>query len=193
MNKKGVSRFPVGNSLPHSAELFRREPFTVSETLGYRNVSCILGGYHGFPSKIFSLTVLQIFVGESFCVSENFRYGKQKEKEGSITTICQQFLSHTSENFVGRPFSVSLFPSIGNFYTQEVFITISCQIFTDSQCRKFPWRNPSMFQKDWGSKKFMQNGGLSRFPSNVFRLTVRKDFVGEHFCVSENVWYGKKT
>ena len=34
------------------------------------------GGYQDFPSKIFCLTVPKIFVGEPFCVSQNFWYRK---------------------------------------------------------------------------------------------------------------------
>jgi len=48
------------------------EPFCVSENLGFRKILCIIGGYHDFPSKIFSLTVPKNFVGEPFCVTENF-------------------------------------------------------------------------------------------------------------------------
>ena len=38
----------------------------------------------------------------------------------------------------------------------------------------------------------MHIGELSRFSPKVLNLTLPKYFVGEPFCVSENVWYVKK-
>ena len=34
-------------------------------------------------------------------------------------------------------------------------------------------------------------GGCHVVPSDFFCLTVPQNFVVEHFCVSEKVWYGK--
>ena len=72
-----MSHFFVGKYLSHSAENFRKEPFEVSEKLEYRKVLCIMGLCQDFPLKIFSFTVPRNFVGEPFCVSENFLYGRK--------------------------------------------------------------------------------------------------------------------
>ena len=61
-------------------------------------------GYHDFPSKIFSLTVPKSFVGEPFCASENFRYGKKlwisRGVEGGGVTIrnCKVFWHDRDSN-----------------------------------------------------------------------------------------------
>ena len=90
-----MSHFSVGNYLSHSAENFRKEPFEVSEKLEYRKILCIMGWYHDFPSKVFSFTVPRNFVGEPFCVSENFLYGSKFEKEGGIMIFYREFsVSH---------------------------------------------------------------------------------------------------
>ena len=68
----GVSCFSVGNFLSHSVEKHQGEPFSVSEKLGFLKVFRIIGTYHDFPSKFFSLTILKNFVGEPFCVSKIF-------------------------------------------------------------------------------------------------------------------------
>ena len=93
-----MSHFSVGNYLSHSAENFRKEPFDVSEKLEYRKVLCIMGLCQDFPSKIFSFTVPRKFVGEPFCVSENFLYGRKYEKEGGIMIFYREFsVSHNEE------------------------------------------------------------------------------------------------
>ena len=61
---------------------FGRQPIKVSEKLEYRKVLCIMGWYHDFPSNVFSFTVPRNFVGEPFCVSDNFLYGSKNESEG---------------------------------------------------------------------------------------------------------------
>ena len=46
-------RFGMEKSLPHSAKNYREEPSNVSQDLGYRKLSCMMGWYHDFPSKFF--------------------------------------------------------------------------------------------------------------------------------------------
>ena len=78
------------------------------------------GGYHDLPLKIFCLTVPKKFVGELFCVSENFGCRKVLWIKGGGVTISiylikvlisssfsgEVFLSHRAENFRGEPFLV---------------------------------------------------------------------------------------
>ena len=79
---------------------FVGELFNVSENLGSRKVFCIIGWYHDFPSKIFSLTVPKNFVWEPFYVSENLRYGKKlRMREGY--DVCVAIIFWSAPTFLG--------------------------------------------------------------------------------------------
>ena len=52
------------------------EPSIDSKSLGHPNNLCIIEEILGLPWKSFSLTVPKNFVGERFCLSEKFKYGK---------------------------------------------------------------------------------------------------------------------
>ena len=76
-------------------------------------------GYHDFPLKNFCLTVPKNFVGESFCAVFQKIFGGEKvtdegggggEKVSKFSV--EYFLSHSAENFVKEPFSVSLISGI---------------------------------------------------------------------------------
>ena len=45
---------------------------------------------------------------------------------------------------------------------------------------------PSLFEKIAGIENFLRNRGYHDFPSNILRLTVPKNFVGQPDCVLEN-------
>ena len=62
--------------------------FLVSKIVKYKRG----GVYHGIPSIKFCLTVPKSFVGQPFCVSENFRWRKGIwiRGEGEIITILRQ-------------------------------------------------------------------------------------------------------
>ena len=70
MPKRGISRLCFEKLLSHSTEKLRRWTL-LSVTKWYPKNSWQRGGreYHNFSSKIFCLTVLRNFVGESFVVS----------------------------------------------------------------------------------------------------------------------------
>ena len=70
MPKRGISRLCFEKLLSHSTEKIRRWTL-LSVTKWYPKNSWQRGGreYHNFSSKIFCLTVLKNFVGESFIVS----------------------------------------------------------------------------------------------------------------------------
>ena len=67
-------------------------------------------------------------------------------------------------------------------------------------CRFFPpetfsltvpqnsWGKNFVFQKKSGMEKNMKKRGVSQFFVDNFLSHMPKDFVGEHFCVLENVW-----
>ena len=58
--KRGVSRFSVELFWSHSAEKFRGHPFNVSEYLGYRKFSCIIG-ISNFSVEVFLSHSVQNF------------------------------------------------------------------------------------------------------------------------------------
>ena len=65
-------------------------------------------------------------------LSKNFMH-----KGGGVTRYSvDYFMSHSTETFVGEPFSVSLISSIEKFYAQEGYITIFYRKFFVSQYRK---------------------------------------------------------
>ena len=61
-----VARFPVEFLLSHSTNFFVGKPFKVPEKIGYREILCMMGWYHVFPSKFFNLKVPQHFIGNPF-------------------------------------------------------------------------------------------------------------------------------
>ena len=125
------------------------------------------GGYHVFPSEVFCLTVPKKFVGvvgEPFGVSENLGYRKilcirgisRFSVRGVARFSVDYFMSHSTETFVGEPFSVSIISDIEKFYAQERYITIFCRNFFVSKYRKISSRNPSVLQKIPGIEKFYE-------------------------------------
>ena len=83
--------------------------------------------------------------------------------------------------FVGEPFSASLLSDIEKFYAYEGSITIFCQKFFVTQCRKNSSGSPSMlcFRKFPLAKKFMDKrggGGYQGFPSKIYLSHSAENF-----------------
>ena len=110
MHKRRVSQFSVRIFLSHNAEKLCRRILQCFTFFECRKFSCIGGVCHDFLSGNFSLTVLESFVGEPFCVSEIFwylilfwiRWGD-----------CQDFLSEifcrtVPKSFIAEPFCAVL-------------------------------------------------------------------------------------
>ena len=122
---------------------FVEEPFCVSENFWYRKRLGIRegGGYHDLPSKLFCLTVPNHLVEELFCVSESFGYRKILCLRGEYHNFRKKICCLTlPKNFVAESFCVSQ-----NFWYRKNLwirggeggsITIVCQKFFVSQCRK---------------------------------------------------------
>ena len=66
LHKKGITPFSVEFFLSHSADIFRGEPFNVSENLGFTKNLCIRRGYHYSP-----LNFLRLSVPKKICLSKN--------------------------------------------------------------------------------------------------------------------------
>ena len=107
---KGYHDSPLKNFLSHSAQKICRGTF-----LGFRKFMVSKnvrdkrgGGHHDFPSKLICLTLLNLFIGEPFYVSQKFSCRKVLCLRG----LCHNFLSKcfclaVRKNFVGEPVCVS--------------------------------------------------------------------------------------
>ena len=105
MDENEVSHFSVANFWSHSAEKFRGHPFNVSENLGYRKISCIIGGITFFRLKVLCRTVPKNYLRETFFVSQCFWYQRKivdKRMWDSRFSV-DNFLSHHAENFRRNP------------------------------------------------------------------------------------------
>ena len=69
--------------------IFCGKAFNGSKNLGHPKILCIMGEFHDFRSKIFSLTRPKNIVGERFVVSKHLWYRKPlcKRVEGSIMIV----------------------------------------------------------------------------------------------------------
>ena len=157
------SRFSVGIVLSHSTGTYLRGTLWCVTNFGHRKILCLRGLCHDFRSNCFCLTVPKNFVGEPFCVSQNFWYRKilwirEGEGRGKYHDFLSKILSHSVE----EPFCVCRG-------------TLLC------------------FRKFLVSKNVKDNrgGGYHDFPSKLFCLTVPNHFVDDLFCLSESFGYRK--
>ena len=171
--------------------IFRRK-FFVSQCrkLSWASVQCfrkfrvsknfmLNRGYHIFPSKFFCLTVPKNFMGISSMSQKKVGIENFYAYSGLSRFSVEIFWSHSAEIFRGHSFNVSensgrrkLFCILGGitFFRRKVLVT---------QCRKLSSKNPTVFEKEIGLKKFYGwKGGYHVSPSNYFGLTVPKKFVG---------------
>ena len=119
--------------------------------------------------------------------TENVR---DKRGGGYHDFLSKLFCLTVPKNFVGEPFSVSSISGSKNFMLQRVMSRFSVENFLSHSTETF--RRGTLFccvsENFWWrkSKKFMdkRGGGVSRFPSKNFRLTVPKNAVGKPFGVS---------
>ena len=93
---------------------------------------------HEFLPKSFCLTVPKVFVGVSFCISENLCYRKALwirggRTEGVSNFPFELFYVIVPKNFVGESFSISRLSGIETFYAQEVLSGLSFEFFFVSQ------------------------------------------------------------
>ncbi len=112
MDKRGASRFSIGNFLSHSTENYRRGLVSSFINFGYRkNVDKSGGEYQDFPSKMFCLRVPKIFVWETLCaVFQNFSSSEKFRIRGGGDY--QDFPSKTFCLKVPKSFVGGLFFSI---------------------------------------------------------------------------------
>ena len=127
--------------LCHSAENFRRGILYCCITFGYqKSLEKSGGGYQGFPSKIFCLTVPKFSVGTPLLL-HYFRVPKKfGEKGGGVSRISVEiFLSHSAEIF-----RIGILYCCKNFGCRKILDKRGGGAYHDfpsffvPQCRKFP-------------------------------------------------------
>ena len=91
IHKRGYRNFLLKIFCLTMMKIFLREPFSVSESLGYRNNLCIKRIYNKFLWKIFCLTVPKIFVWEPFCVLKKFWCRENLLIKGDVAIFCRKF------------------------------------------------------------------------------------------------------
>ncbi len=127
---------------------------------------------HDFSSKMLSLTVPKNFVGEPFCVSQNFWDRKTLWMRWKGGMEYHNFFSNffcliVPNYFVEEPFRVSLISGIERFYASEGYVTIFCRNFFSHSTEKFRREALLCFTKFLVSKKSMDErvggNGVSQF------------------------------
>ena len=137
-----MSRFPFKNFLSHNTETFRRGTllYCVSEKFRQRKSLWIRRGeYHDFPSEFFCLTVPKNFVGDPFGVSLIWGIENFYASEGYVTIFRRKFFVSVPKHFVKGPFCADFQRNYGSEKvsgSEGGSITIFCQTFFVSQCRK---------------------------------------------------------
>ena len=105
MHKRVMSIKFAGKFLSHSVEKKCTGTFKSFTDFDKRNILCIREVGHDFLSELICLTVPIKFIGEPFCVPDNFFGSKNfvgKLVGGSITVFCHKlFVAQCRKMFVG--------------------------------------------------------------------------------------------
>ena len=149
-------------------KFFVKEPFCVSECVGYRKILCLRGQYYDFVPESCCLTVPKKFVGEPFCVSENFWYRKVLCIGGGNQGL-ENFLSHRTEKI--RKWTLLYFRK---WYPKKIMekrgegVThFSVEKFL-SECQTISYGNLLESHSFRVSKNFMLKKVMSRFSVDNF-------------------------
>ena len=88
----GISRFSVERFSSHGAQKHLRVTLLISKKIGNSEIFLfIIGRFHDFPSKIFSLTVLKNFVGNFFVSQKTSSMESIMDKRKGITDFRLKF------------------------------------------------------------------------------------------------------
>ena len=175
--REGGSRFTVENFLSHSTEKFRWgtlrciRKFRLSKNFMHQRGR----GYHISQSKNFFVTQYQkMSLGNTSVYRELLGIEKvyASEKDGVSHFSVENFLSHSTKNFVGAHFGVS-----GNFGCRKILcireggvITFLSRKLFVTQYQKMSLVNTSVYQKISGIEKLYasETEGVSHFSIENF-------------------------
>ena len=133
------------------------------------------------------------FVGEPFCVSEDFRYRESLWVGGvgdATTIFCPKFfVTQCRKSSLGNILRFQKNSVIESFHALEGRTAILRLKFCVAHCRNF-CRGILQCFTIFGYRKFLCMRGVCQdFLSKYFSLTVPENLVAEPFCVSELFWY----
>ena len=190
---------------------FVGEHFGVSESFGYRKILCIReGGAIPFLSrKLFVTQYQKMSLGNSSTNRELLGIEKlhASEREGVSHFSIENFLSHSTKISLGltsvyreisgvEKISASEREGLSHFSVEKVLShsTRKCRWGTLRCIRKFRISKQFMHQRERERERERDReaGNIGKYhvsPSKTFCLTVPIKFVGEHFCVSKDLWY----
>ena len=158
--------------------------FAVSEKFEYQKHLCIRMGYHYFLLKNFLSHSTEKIRRWALLCFKKFWYRNFSCIEEGIKVL-STFCLTVTKSFVKNPSMLQKNLGIGKFYAWEWDITFFLSNYFCSQYRKSSLGNISLYQKNF----YAQERDITIFPWKFSCLTVSKNFVGEHFCVSEKLWY----
>ena len=198
MHKKGISLNSVENLCLLVPIKFVGEPFWVSKKFWYRKISTKGEGSFTVLSKFFlSHRTERTSPGNHSVfqkISGREKYFMDKRGGGIIKIFRRKFLSHRTEIFHWRTlwcFRKILLSKIF-MHRRGRGITVLSKFFVSQDRNEKLCKGTLLFSGNFlVSKKFMDKKVLITIFRRSFCLTVPKYFIGEHFGVSENIFYRK--
>ena len=157
------------------------------------------GGGSRFSAKLFSVTVLNLFVGEPSCaVFLKFSSsGKVSDQEEIITIFYRNLVSHSTETF--RWGALLSCVSQSFWFWKSWWIRGGGREYHDFLSKIFCLTEPkvsvgeifsgSLFSRI--KKVYGSEGAYHNFQSKFLCLTVPKNFVRESYYFRENFWFRK--
>ena len=152
-------------------------------------------GYHDFSFKIFCLTVPKNFVGEHFCVSENFGYRKILciREGGYHVSPSKTFVTQTEKFCWGTLRCFRKSGVLQNFMHKRGTSLNSAENFFSKSANKNCRRSLPCFETTLVSKIFKQRRGeVSRFCRKFLYLTGPKKFRQGTILCFRKILVGKR-
>ena len=147
-------------------------------------------GHRDFPLFFFGLPVLKFFVGNTFNLTENFRYRIFLCMRTQNNVLQSKFFVSDYENKSWEPLLIfRIFGISKTFFAYHSFPSIFLSRSTE-KLREEP-SNVSESFKSQVSKSFMHKNGISRISIEIFLSP--NNFVGEHFGISGKFGYRKNS
>ena len=128
-------------------KIFIREPFSVSESIDFREKFCIKGCSHDSDENCLSHSA-EGFRGKTLlCIRKRLVSKKFLHNTGISQFSVENILSHNAKRICVEKFCVSeQFSYRKKIYIKRVYSNF-CRIFFVSQSQKSSFLNPSVFQK----------------------------------------------
>ena len=121
------------------------QPSNDSKKLGHPKFLCTKEEVNDFPWINFGLTVPKNFMGERFCVSENFQYGNNLWRRRGVTFFRHELFVQNRRKSSWA--NLSVFQNYSGFKVFWILgLSLFCRLFLSHSAEKFV-ENPPMIQK----------------------------------------------